>query len=108
MKLYRSSLQENSREKTTMLPEINIKVPSARHAFRLFAAAVVAMIFIFVGIKADAAVKQKGFATPEEAVKAFAAAMQSNDERELLSIFGPTAKELISSGDPVRDKTHRY
>ena len=90
-----------------MLPEKHNKAPSARYAFRLFAAAVVAMVFIFVGIEADAAVKQKGFATPEEAVKAFAAALKSNDESELLSIFGTAAKELISSGDPVRDKQRR-
>ncbi len=90
-----------------MLPETNNRVPSARYALRIFAAAVVVMSFFFVGVHADAAVKQKGFATPEEAVKAFAAAMQSNDERELLSIFGPAAKELISSGDPVMDKQHR-
>ena len=90
-----------------MLPEKNIKAPSARYASRLLAAVLVVMIFVFVGFDADAAVKQKGFATPEAAVKAFAAAMQSNDEPELLSIFGPTAKELISSGDPVRDKKQR-
>jgi hypothetical protein len=107
MKTYRSSIQKDSREKTPMLPEINNKVPSGRYAYRLFAAVLVVMIFFFVGFDADAAVKQKGFATPEEAVKAFAAAMQSNDERELLSIFGPTAKELISSGDPVKDKNQR-
>ena len=40
-------------------------------------------------------------------MKAFAAALQSNDEKQLLSIFGPAAKELISSGDPVRDKQRR-
>jgi len=90
-----------------MLPEINIKVPSTRYAFRLFAALLAAMIVAFVGFDAGAAVKQKGFANPEEAAKAFAAAMQSNDEPELLSILGPTAKELISSGDPVRDKKQR-
>jgi len=90
-----------------MLPEKNKKGPSARFAFRLFAAAVVAMIIIIVGVKADAAVKQKGFATPDEAVKAFATAMRSNDEQALLSIFGTAAKELISSGDPVRDKQRR-
>ena len=90
-----------------MLPVKNKKTPSARFEFRLFAAAVVAMIVIFVGIRADAAVKQKGFATPDEAVKAFAAAMESNDEKELLSIFGTAAKELISSGDPVNDKQRR-
>jgi hypothetical protein len=107
MKTYRSSIPEYAREKTTMLPEINNKAASARYALRLFAAVLLVTISVFVGFDADAAAKQKGFATPEEAVKAFAAAMQSNDERELLSIFGPTAKELISSGDPVRDKTQR-
>ena len=90
-----------------MLPEKNKKGPSARFAFRLFAAAVVAMIIIIVGVKADAAVKQKGFATPDEAVNAFATAMRSNDEQALLSIFGTAAKELISSGDPVQDKQRR-
>ena len=90
-----------------MLPEINNTAASARYALRLFAAVLLVTISVFVEFDADAAVKQKGFATPEEAVKAFVAAMQSNDERELLSIFGPTAKELISSGDPVRDKTQR-
>jgi hypothetical protein len=100
-------MQEGSREKTTMLPEKNKKGPSARFAFRLFAAAVVAMIIIVIGVKADAAVKQKGFATPDEAVNAFATAMRSNDEQALLSIFGTGAKELISSGDPVQDKQRR-
>jgi Protein of unknown function (DUF2950) len=90
-----------------MLPEKNKKGPSARFAFRLFAAAVVAMVIIIVGVKADAAVKQKGFATPDEAVNAFATAMRSNDEQALLSIFGTAAKELISSGDPVQDKQRR-
>jgi hypothetical protein len=107
MKTYRSSIPEYAREKTTMLPEINNTAASARYALQLFAAVLLVTISVFVGFDADAAVKQKGFATPEEAVKAFVAAMQSNDERELLSIFGPTAKELISSGDPIRDKTQR-
>ena len=90
-----------------MLSGINNKERSARYALRLFAAAVLVMTFIFGGINAGAAVKQKGFATPEEAVNAFAAAMRSNDEKELLSIFGAAGKELISSGDPVRDKNRR-
>ena len=90
-----------------MLPGKNIITSCARFEFRLFAATVVAMFIIFIGIQADAAVKQKGFATPDEAVKAFAAAMESNDEKELLSIFGTAAKELISSGDPVSDKQRR-
>jgi len=90
-----------------MLPGTTNKELSARAAFRLLAAAVILMIFIFSGVNAGAALKQKGFATPEAAVRAFAAAMESNDENELLSIFGMAGKELISSGDPVRDKQRR-
>jgi hypothetical protein len=100
-------MQEGLREKITMLPGKNTKTPSARFSFRLFAATVAAMIIILVGIKTEAGVKQKGFTTPDEAVKAFAAAMESNDEKELLLIFGAAAKELISSGDPVSDKHRR-
>ena len=59
-----------------MLPEMNHKERSALYGFRFLAAAVVVMILTFAGMTADAAVKQKGFATAEEAVKAFAAAMK--------------------------------
>ena len=90
-----------------MLPRINRKELSARHAWRRLAWAVVVMIFFLGGIPADAATQQRGFATPEDAVKAFAAALKSDDEKELLSIFGPAGKELIFSGDPVRDKQRR-
>jgi hypothetical protein len=100
-------MREYSREKTDMLPGTTNKELSARAAFRLLAAAVILMIFIFSGVNAGAALKQKGFATPEAAVRAFAAAMESNNENELLSIFGMAGKELISSGDPVRDKQRR-
>jgi hypothetical protein len=91
-----------------MLSAISDKMPPAPYAFRIFAAAVVFVILVLSGISVHAAVvKQKGFATADEAVKAFAAALKSNDERELLSIFGTAAKELISSGDPVQDKQRR-
>jgi len=107
MKTDRSSIQNGSREKTAMLPRTAKKELCVRCAFRLFAAVVVFMILSFGGVDAGTVLKQKGFATPEEAVKAFAAAMKSNDERELLSIFGAVGKELISSGDPVRDNRRR-
>jgi hypothetical protein len=107
MKTDRSPMRDYSREKTDMVPRTTNKELSARCAFRLFAAAVILMIFIFSGVNAGAALKQKGFATPEEAVKAFAAAMKSNDEKELRSIFGAAENELIASGDPVSDKQRR-
>lgn len=68
------------------------------------AAAVVVMTLSFAWAQADAAVKQMGFASPEEAVKACVSAMKANDDRKLLAIFGAGARELISSGDPVSDR----
>jgi len=44
------------------------------------------------------------FATPEEAGNALQSAAQSGDEAAVLRMFGPDAKELISSGDAVQDK----
>jgi hypothetical protein len=51
--------------------------------------------------------EQKTFKTPEEAVKGLMDAVKANDTKELLAIFGPAGKELISSGDEVADKTGR-
>jgi hypothetical protein len=51
--------------------------------------------------------KQKSFATPEEAVKAAVDAAKNNDDKELLAIYGPQAKELLFSGDAVADKQRR-
>lgn len=90
-----------------ILPEINNKGRSAPQAFRFIAAAVVAAIFIFAGVKADAALKQKVFATPEDAVKAVITAARNNDDKDLIAIFGQSSKDLIFSGDAVEDKQRR-
>ncbi len=50
---------------------------------------------------------QKNFTTPEEAVKAMVEAAKAGNTDELLAIFGPEAKELLSSGDPVADRRQR-
>jgi hypothetical protein len=52
-------------------------------------------------------VKQRTFATPEEAVKAFVEALKSNDVKALEAILGPGSRDLVSSGDPVADKAVR-
>jgi hypothetical protein len=107
MKTYSTSTQEHSREKKTMLSEMNNKERSAIHAFVAGTAVFVFMILIFAGFTADAAVKQKGFASAEEAVKAAITAVKSNDDKEVLAIFGPEAKDVMFSGDPVADKQRR-
>jgi len=58
-------------------------------------------------ISSTLAFAQKTYSSPEEAVKAAIAAARSNHDKELLAIFGPQAKEILSSGDPVADKQRR-
>jgi len=90
-----------------ILPEMNNIERSALYVFRFLAAAVVVMGLTFAGVTAEAALKQKVFATPEEAVKAVMTAARSNNDKELVAIFGQSAKDLIFSGDPVADKQRR-
>jgi hypothetical protein len=50
---------------------------------------------------------QKTFATPEAASQALLAAAKSNDEKALLDVLGPDAKDVISSGDADEDTQSR-
>src|SRR5215471_13499788 len=47
---------------------------------------------------------QRSFASPEEAGAAALAAAQAQDQAALFAIFGPDAREIISSGDAVKDQ----
>jgi hypothetical protein len=47
---------------------------------------------------------QKTFASPADAGAAFIEAAKSGDQSALLAIFGPDAKDVLFSGDPVKDK----
>jgi hypothetical protein len=50
---------------------------------------------------------QKTFATPEAASQALLAAAKSGDEKALIEVLGPDAKEVISSGDADEDAKSR-
>jgi hypothetical protein len=50
---------------------------------------------------------QKTFSTPEEATQALFTAAQNNDEKALLDVLGPDAKEIVSSGDAEEDTRSR-
>jgi len=65
--------------------------------------AALGLIFAFI-ISSTPASAQKTFSSPEEAVKAIVTAAKSNNDKELLAIFGAQAKEILFSGDPVADK----
>lgn len=49
----------------------------------------------------------EAFSSPERAVHALAAAAHDNDAAALLKIFGPTGRDLISSGDRIADRQAR-
>lgn len=50
---------------------------------------------------------QSSFGSPEEAVKALIEALKADNTQALNGIFGKGAKDVLSSGDPVQDKTGR-
>jgi len=90
-----------------MIAVMNNKERPVRHGSLFLAITFFVAIFVCAGTAADAVVKQKGFASPEEAVKAFVASMKADDNKELVAIFGPQAKDVIYSGDPVSDRMRR-
>jgi hypothetical protein len=51
--------------------------------------------------------KQRTFASPEEAIKAMIDALKSKDGKPLEAIFGPGSQDLLESGDPVADQSGR-
>jgi hypothetical protein len=51
--------------------------------------------------------KQKEFKSPADAVQAFVTALKTGGDKELLSVLGPEANELISSGDEVANRETR-
>jgi len=55
-------------------------------------------------IVAAAKEAQRTFASPSEAGAALLEAAKSGDQASLLAIFGPDGKEVLFSGDPVKDK----
>src|SRR5208337_5584567 len=51
--------------------------------------------------------KQEKFKSPKDAFSALIQATRTNDTAELLAIFGPEGKDIISSGDAVADSVAR-
>ena len=50
---------------------------------------------------------QKTFSSAEDASNALVAAAQNNDEKAMLDILGPDAKNIVSSGDEAEDAENR-
>jgi Protein of unknown function (DUF2950) len=50
---------------------------------------------------------QSAYASPEEAARALADAMRSDEPKQIWHVLGPGASKLIRSGDPVQDSQAR-
>jgi hypothetical protein len=69
------------------------------------------VLIFLVGCSLTSAVAQqhgqKTFSSAEEASSALVTAAQNNDEKAMLDILGPDAKQVVSSGDDTEDAENR-
>jgi len=75
-----------------------------------FRGTLIAAIMLIVGSGGTsfaATPQQKSFRSAEEAVKAYVHAARTDDNKGLIAIFGPAARELIFSGDAAADAHRR-
>jgi hypothetical protein len=72
----------------------------------LWAAALIATIIFLVSCSKPEISKpaQRTFGSPADAAAAFLEAAKSGDQDALLAIFGPEGKDVLFSGDAVKDK----
>ena len=85
---------------------VNVDRNSLWHAVLMVLAAIMLVCTTFTHTKATD-IKQKSYSSPEEAVKALIDAVKADNNQELLTIFGPEGKDIISSGDDVADDNAR-
>jgi hypothetical protein len=84
--------------------------PTQRRLATLAWLSALAVLFVSLDLQQAAAQqppKQKTFDSPGKAAVAVYLAARAGDTNELLLVFGPDAKELLSSGDDVADKNDR-
>jgi Protein of unknown function (DUF2950) len=77
---------------------------------RFFCSVAVATLLIVLSAPLQgyaAQAREKVFASPEEAVKAFVDAVKAENMGELSAILGPAGKEVLSSGDAIADRAGR-
>src|SRR6266481_7239214 len=96
-------------EKKIMLQRISTLVQDECKRFARFATAVLLALSLGGTFAPTFAQRpgQQAFASAQDAAHALFVAMRSQDEQSPLSVLGPTAKEILSSGDPTEDADAR-
>lgn len=74
---------------------------------RFFLGAMAMLILVSCQAVDEGAKEQTSFSSPQEAVSSLVAALQDNNDANLLAILGPGSGDLISSGDKVVDQNDR-
>ncbi len=91
-----------------MSPSIHFeKRNSPRKSLPVFIALAAVIVFSFVPAHAAAPVKQRTFSSPDAAVSALIRAVQTDNTKALLAIFGRGGRKLVFSGDEVADRSGR-
>src|SRR5260370_35647458 len=96
-------------ERNSMLQRIPNFVQGEYKRFARFATAIVAALSLGCSFAPTFAQNpaQQTFASTQDAAHALFVAMQPQDEQSPLSVLGPTAKEVLSSGAPTEDASAR-
>ena len=81
-------------------------ISRCRYELGVFIAVIIA-VTAFTCLASAQDTKQEKFKSPEDAFNALIEATRTNDTTELLAIFGPEGKDIISSGDAVADMKAR-
>jgi hypothetical protein len=83
---------------------------TGKKSFQVCLTLFTALFFLSVAFPSPACAqgkKQRGFASPEEALKTLVETVRANDTKGMLDILGPESEPLFSSGDEVRDGKER-
>jgi len=69
--------------------------------------ALLAALLAPVACRGCSRAEYRTFATPEDAVRALSDTVKAGNMEELLAIFGPEGRELVSSSDPATGRRNR-
>jgi hypothetical protein len=81
----------------------------SRHIARFYSGPVLATLGLLLtgGDLSNAATNGEAFASPELAARALVSAAESGDVNRVIKVLGPSAKELLTTSDPVADRQVR-
>jgi len=91
-------------EEKIMFPYTKVRI---QHIQRVLSIVTLAAFLCLSLALISCKVIQQEFASPADAVQALMTALKTDNDKELVSVLGPEANELIYSGDEVADLTNR-